>query len=193
MDHHPQHGPAQRRHHQGAVQRPVHRPGHRPHHDRHGPGPPADQTPQRRLLEGWRPGARAAPVPAAEPREDRRLGRLRRHETRHPVHPAGPGTDLPGPQAQRQHHRRARLRQRGEHARSRPAPGLRYRCRQPEGLHLRADRLRAVRHRRRRPGAPEPLRPVRVRRHAEPTQHPQHRAQALRPEPQGPCRRAAPG
>ena len=110
-DHPAQHGAAQRRDHQGAVQRPVHRPGHRPHHGRDGAGPPADQTPQRRLLERRRPGVRRTPVPAAEPGEDRCLGRLQFDEARHPLHPAGPGADLPRPETQRQHHRQGRLRQ----------------------------------------------------------------------------------
>ena len=45
-------------------------------------------------------------LPAPEHRKDRRLGRFGLGQARHPVHPAGPGADRAGPQAQRHHHRR---------------------------------------------------------------------------------------
>ena len=105
-----QHGHAQRRHHQGAVQRSVHGARDRADHDRHGARPSADQAPERRVLERRRRSVRAAAVPAGAHREDRRLGRLRVDEARDALHPAGAGARLARPETQRQHRRQGDIR-----------------------------------------------------------------------------------
>ena len=108
------------------------------------------QTSRRRLLEGRRHCRRGEAVPARAHRKDRRLGRLRIGQARHPLHSARAGAHRAGPQAQRDDHRAPGIRRRRDDARGGALRCRRHRRRQPGRLRQRPGHLRAQRHRPRR-------------------------------------------
>ena len=111
-----------RHHHQGPVERPADRRCDRPHTRRRRTGTPDHQTPCGRVLEGWRHGRRGEAVPSREHRKDRRLGRFRVGQARHPLYPAWPGDDRARPEAQCDDHRAPGVRRRRDDARGGAAP-----------------------------------------------------------------------
>ena len=111
------------------------------------PGPPDHQAPRGRVLEGRRHGRRGEVVPARAHRKDRRLGRFRVGQARHPLHPAGAGDDRARPEAQRDDHRASGVRRRRDDARSRARRRRRHRRCQPGGLRQRPRHLCDERHR----------------------------------------------
>ena len=114
------------------------------------PDHPITKTPRGRVLEGRRRRRRGAAVPTGAHRKDRRLGRFRVGQARHPLHPAGSGDDRARSQAQRDHHRAPGVQRRRNHARGGALRRRRHRRGQPGGVRQRARHLRDERDRRRR-------------------------------------------